>query len=107
MNTSKKMTWTLITIAFLTILYSTNPKEYQLKMHIQNTLKEEAINKGGIEGAFQEIFSGPQSWLMGLTTEKKDLYIFSLYTVDGFNQQHKYLGIMGNFIELPAFEETN
>lgn len=102
MNISKEIIWTVLTGFLLVILYSTNPKEYQLKAHIKNTLKQEAIKEGGLSGAIKEIFAGPEAWLMSLTTERNDLYIFSVYTVDGLETKHKYLGILGIFIELPS-----
>lgn len=102
MNRSKEIIWTSLTILLFVILYATNPKEYQLKAHIKNSLKQEAISEGGLGGAFKEIFAGPESWLMSLTTEKQDLYFFSVYTVDGLEQKHKYLGILGTFVELPS-----
>lgn len=80
MNNSKEIIWTTLTIILFGILFATNPKEYQLKAHIKNSLKQEAISEGGLNGALKEIFAGPESWLMSFTIErKKSLYFFILY----------------------------
>jgi len=100
MGNSKQIISTIISISFLLILLSTNPNEIQLRQHIKKTLKEEAVQEGGITGAFKDLFSGPESWFMSLTTERKNIYLFSIYKVEGLQMTHKYIGILGTFIEL-------
>jgi hypothetical protein len=101
MNHSRDLMGIAIIVVILAILYASNPKEHQLQGHLKHCLKDEAIDQGGLGGAIEEIFAGPQSWLMSLTTERHDCYIFSIYTVGGLEREHKYLGILGTFILLP------
>lgn len=91
----------IVFIGLFTILYLTNPKEYQLKEYVKMTLQQEGHDQGGLLGTLQEIFSGPESWLTCLSVERKNYYLFSIYTVDGLDRKHKYLGVLSNFIELP------
>lgn len=99
---TKNLLSTLITISALIVLWITNPKEYQLKEHIKTEFKDEGHEIGGIAGTIEELFSGPASWLMSLSIERKNFYVFSIYTVEGLEKKHKYIGVLSNFIELPS-----
>lgn len=99
---TKNLLSTLITISVIIVLWITNPKEYQIKEHFKTELADEGHEIGRITGAIQELFSGPSSWLMSLTVERKNYFIFSVYTVEGLDKKYRYIGVLSNFFELPS-----
>jgi hypothetical protein len=100
MENSKEIIYSALSILFLLILLGTNPNELQLKQYIKDNLKNEAVEEGGFTGAIKEVFAGPSSWVMSLTTERKNAYLFSIYDVEGLSRHHKYIGIFGTFFEI-------
>jgi hypothetical protein len=90
----------IITLIIAAVLFATNPKEYELREHIKKNLKHEAVEAGGFGGFVQNLFAGPEAWLNSIYIERKNMYVFSLYKVDGLDGQRKFLGILGTFIEV-------
>lgn len=100
MKHTKKIIWISISALFVIILFATNPKEYQFKAYLKSTIQEEGIDQGGLEGAFRSIFAGSEAWLMSLTTERTNLYLCSVYSIEGQQKKQWYVGVLGTFIEL-------
>jgi hypothetical protein len=101
-SSSKQLISAGVAFLLVIILIATNPKESQLKEHLRTSLKEEAIKEGGFFGAIQELTAAPASWLMNLTTERKNYYLFSIYKTEGLTKNRKYIGILNTFFELPS-----
>jgi hypothetical protein len=101
MSNSKEIISACILGLLLLLMFSTNPTEDKLKDYIKTSIKKEAIEEGGFAGAVNEIFAGPQASLMSITTQRKNCYLFSIYTVEGLEITHKYVGVFNTFFELP------
>ena len=98
----KRIIYLAVTVIVLVILYATNPKEYQFKEYIKEDLKSEAVEEGGVSGAIKEIVSVPESWFMGLTVDRNNFYLFSVYEVDRGNMKYRYIGVFNTFFRFSS-----
>jgi hypothetical protein len=89
----------LMMVLVLALLYVTNPDEDQFKTHLKEHYKKEA-QKDKELGEIKEILSGPAAWVVGLTTERKNYWFFSSYTVIVLGEEETYLGVINRFIKL-------
>ncbi len=90
----------ILGIILMVILMATNPNENQLKEYIKKSIKADATDQGGLGGALNELFAGPQTWLMTLETNRKNFYLFSFYTVSGIDIPRKYIGVFNTFFAI-------
>lgn len=89
---TKELIGTVIVILIAIVLFATNPSELQFKNYLKESYKK--------EGAVMELFSGPASFIAGLSTKRKNYYLFSSYTITILGVERVYVGILNNFIEL-------
>ena len=93
-NKTKRYILLGIFLGIVIILFATNPDETKFKDYLKDKFQNEAEAKGvGILGR-------PAGWLAGLTTQGKNYYLFSTYTITLPEKPNTYLGILGNFIKI-------
>lgn len=92
---------TIIAAIAVIALLKTNPKEQEFREYIEQNLRTEAVQEGGLGGAIMELISEPQAWLMTLDTKRTNFYLFSVYSVTGLDKEKKYVGVFNTFFELP------
>lgn len=95
----KSLLTMIVVVLVLALLYVTNPDEDQFKIHLKEHYKKEA-QKDKELGEIKEILSGPAAWVVGLTTERKNYWFFSTYTVIVLGEEETYLGVINRFIKL-------
>jgi hypothetical protein len=97
---------TILVILFVFIfLFASNPNDTDYKLFLKNEIQLAA--KENMEddflGKLAGLFSGAVAEMAGFATEKKDLFIFSLYTTQiDDNNKVKYLGILNHFFLLES-----
>jgi hypothetical protein len=96
---SETMSWIVIVFLGLT-LFATNPNEIQFKEFLNTDLKSQGYKDGGISGGIISLFSRPTSWLLSLSTERKDYVFISVYNVSVLGDEHVYVGVFNHFIKV-------
>lgn len=95
----------VLLVILLLGLYATNPTKLDFKEFAYETVKTDVKNAGITSSEF---FNSLLASLSGNITEtavdilvkRKNYYIYSIYTVEGKDCEHKYLGIFRNFYKL-------
>jgi len=99
-NKISELISTIIVILLAIIMYATKPTENQFKDFLKDNLKKEAYKDGEFSGSLMELFSGPTSWALSLSTNRKNYLFFSMYSISIFGEEYSYIGIFNNFIEI-------
>ncbi len=89
----------VVTILVLALLYMTNPGEEQFKTWLKEHYKKET-QKDREMGENKGILSGPAAWVVGLTTERQNYWLFSTYTVSVPGEEKTYMGVAGVFLKI-------
>ena len=89
----------IFALFIIIVLILTNPNENDFKGFLKKDFIERGYKEGEFSGIFNELLAEPRTWLVNQTTERKNYYIFSVYTVTRLDSKHTYLGIMKKFIE--------
>lgn len=83
----------------------TNPGTDDFKHYIGTRVRAEFQGESGGQGALGQaigaLAGGVAQGVAGLHVARTDLVVCSLYELDAYGMRGKWLGVFGNFIELP------
>lgn len=82
------------------ILFATNPIESEFKEYLKEDMIERAEKNNDVSGTLKKMFAEPAAWVMGLTTERTNFYLFSTYTVEVVNETRLYVGVLSFFVRI-------
>lgn len=90
----------LILVLILATLFATNPSESKFKGYLTEKAKKEIKTEDTVEAWIKEIVSGTSARIEGLTTNRKEYYLFSTYEIGLTGNKKHYIGFLNNFVLL-------
>jgi len=94
---SRYIVW-LVILAVLAVLFATNPTESKFKEFLTEKVRTENKIDDPVESWITEIVSGTSARIEGLTTNRKEYYLFSTYEIGLSGNRKLYLGMLDHFI---------
>jgi hypothetical protein len=99
MKGKRNLIW-LIIVLILAILFATNPSESKFKKFLTEKAEKENKIDDPVESWIKEIVSGTSARIEGLTTNRKNYYLFSTYKIGLVGDKKLYLGFLNHFMSL-------
>lgn len=99
-NHSKNAIILVLLGVILVAMYLTNPNKQQLRTHITKSIRMEAAESGGLEGALRGAFAGFESILTASEIQHHDFKLFSVFKINGVEGHRFYIGLFGSFIKI-------
>jgi hypothetical protein len=96
---SRNLGW-LIPLLIIVILFATNPSESKFKEFLTEKAKKENKTDDPVKGWIDELLSGTSARIEGLTTNRKEYYLFSTYEVGLVGDKKLYVGLLNHFVIL-------
>jgi hypothetical protein len=97
---NKRNLFMLGLVLILVLLFATNPTELRFKKFLNEKAKKEIKTDDPVESWMKEIISGTSARIEGLTTNRKDYYLFSTYEVGLIGAKKRYVGFLIFFIRI-------
>lgn len=99
-KSSNSLIGLFIFILILIVLFATNPKMDDFETYIEDEIIEQTDERGPIVDFLSQLIASPTAWAMSKVTERKNFYLFSIYSIDSPDKQLVYIGLLNHFIPL-------
>ena len=104
-----KSTIFLVFVAFLGLLFVTNPTMDQYEQYVHQQLIIEANTQGKVSQAFGTLFGGVASHLVANATLRHDYIFMSIFEAEYGDNHLSVVGVLNNFIKIkpPASHKSS
>ena len=96
MKKKRNIIWLILVLIFV-LLFATNPSESKFKEFLTEKARKENKTDDPVASWMTEIISGTSARIEGLTTNRKEYYLFSTYEIGLVGDKKVYIGLLNHF----------